>query len=40
VRLGRRFEIGPEARFYIMQVSNDSDPAWADWIGVRFGARF
>ena len=40
VRLRQRFEIGPEARFYIIQASSDSDPAWANWIGVRFGARF
>jgi hypothetical protein len=40
VRLGQRFEIGPEARFYIIQASSDSDPAWANWVGVRFGARF
>ena len=40
VRLGQRFEIGPEARFYILQADNDSDPAWADWFGVRFGVRF
>jgi hypothetical protein len=40
VRVGQRFEIGPEARFYIVQASSDSDPAWANWVGVRFGARF
>jgi hypothetical protein len=40
VRLGQRFEIGPEARFYIIQASTDPDPAWANWVGVRFGARF
>jgi hypothetical protein len=40
VRVGQRFEIGPEARFYIINISNDSDPAWANWFGVRFGVRF
>lgn len=40
VRVGQRFEIGPEARFYIINAGNDSDPAWANWVGVRVGARF
>jgi hypothetical protein len=31
----RRLELGPEARFYVIRVSNDSDPAWASFVGVR-----
>jgi hypothetical protein len=40
VRVGDRIEIGPEARFYIIRIDNDSDPAWANWIGARVGVRF
>jgi opacity protein-like surface antigen len=39
-RVSERIEIGPEARFYIIQVGNDSSPAWADWFGVRVGFSF
>jgi hypothetical protein len=39
-RLGVRFEVGPEARFYMIQPENDSSPAAAYWIGVRAGVRF
>ena len=35
-----RVELGPEARFYLIQPDNDSDPALAYWIGVRVGVRF
>jgi hypothetical protein len=40
VRAGERFEIGPEARFYIISASDDAAPAWAYWIGARLGVRF
>ena len=40
VQVGQRFEVGPEARFYIIHASNSSDPAWAYWIAGRFGIRF
>jgi hypothetical protein len=40
VRIGDRFEAGPEARFYIINAGNDSDPAWAYSIGGRIGVRF
>jgi opacity protein-like surface antigen len=41
VRVGSRFEIGPEARFFIMQAGDDgSAPSFAYWIGARFGVRF
>jgi hypothetical protein len=40
VRLGDRFEIGPEARFYFLRTSGGSDPSLAYWIGGRFGIRF
>lgn len=40
VRVADRLEIGPEARFYILRPDNDSDPAWANWIGARLGVRF
>jgi hypothetical protein len=40
VRIGERIEAGPEARFYLVRVGNDSDPAWATWIGARVGIRF
>ena len=39
-RIGPRVEAGPEARVYLIRVSNDSDPAWASWIGGRIGVRF
>jgi hypothetical protein len=40
IELGERFELGPEARFYMIQPENDSDPAMAYWIGFRVGLRF
>lgn len=40
IRFGRRFEAGPEARFYMIQPGNDADPAMAYWVGARFGVRF
>jgi hypothetical protein len=40
IRIGRRFEVGPEGRFYIIRAGDDSDPAWANWIGGRIGMRF
>jgi hypothetical protein len=40
VRLGRRFEVGPEARFYAIRAADDVDPAFAWWLGARFGVRF
>jgi hypothetical protein len=40
IALGRRFEIGPEARFYMIQPDSGSDPALAYWIGGRLGIRF
>jgi len=40
VRIGERFELGPEARFYMIKPDTDSDPALAYWIGVRFGVQF
>jgi hypothetical protein len=39
-RAGDRFELGPEARFYIVQPEDDPDPALAYWIGVRVGVKF
>jgi len=39
-RINDHLEIGPEARFFIIRAGNDSDPAWAQWIGVRVGFRF
>ena len=40
VRVNERIEIGPEARFFIIQADDGSSPAWADWIGFRVGVRF
>ena len=40
IRFARRLEAGPEARFYMIQPGNDSDPAMVYWVGVRFGVRF
>lgn len=40
VRVTDRVEIGPEARFYMIQPENDADPAMAYWIGARVGIRF
>lgn len=40
VRVGSRFEAGPEARFYMIQPDDGSAPAFAYWIGARFAARF
>jgi len=39
VRVGERVEIGPEGRFYVLRAENGSDPAWANWIGMRVGWR-
>ena len=38
--IGDRFEIGPETRFFMLTSDDDSLPAWAMWVGVRFGVRF
>lgn len=38
--IGDRFEIGPEARFFVLGSKDDSLPAWATWVGVRFAMRF
>jgi hypothetical protein len=35
----RRYEVGPEARFLVISSGTDSGPAYACWIGVRFGVR-
>jgi len=40
VRVGRQLEIGPEARFYILNADVDSSPAFASWLGGRIGVRF
>lgn len=40
IRVSDRVEAGPEARFYMIQPGNDSDPATAYWIGGRVGFRF
>jgi hypothetical protein len=40
VRFAQRFELGPEARFYIIRAGQGADPAWAYWIGVRLGVGF
>ena len=40
VRAGRRFEIGPEVRFFFLGSDTDSSPAIGYWIGARFGVRF
>ena len=40
IRVSDRVEVGPEARFYMIQPANDSDPATAYWIGGRVGFRF
>jgi hypothetical protein len=40
VKINERFEIGPEARFYVIRAGNSSDPAWASWFGVRVGTGF
>ena len=40
IRVGERLDVGPEARFYMIQPGNDSDPAMAYWIGGRLGVRF
>jgi opacity protein-like surface antigen len=40
VKINERFEIGPEARFYVINAGNGSDPAWASRIGGRVGMRF
>jgi hypothetical protein len=37
IRIGKRLELGPEARFYLIQPGNDSDPAMAYWVGGRLG---
>jgi hypothetical protein len=40
IRVGERVELGPEARFYMMQAGNDSDPGMAYWVGGRLGVQF
>jgi hypothetical protein len=40
LRAGTRFEVGPEARFLAFASDADSSPAFAYWIGGRFGVRF
>jgi hypothetical protein len=40
IRAGTHFEVGPEARFLILSSDTDSGPAFANWIGARFAARF
>ena len=40
VRAGGRFELGPEARFYILNADADSSPAFASWFAGRIGFRF
>ena len=40
VRAGSRFEVGPEARFLILDPQSGSAPAFATWFGVRFAIRF
>jgi hypothetical protein len=40
VRVGERLEVGPEGRFYVIRADNGSDPAWANWVGVRVGFGF
>jgi hypothetical protein len=40
VRVGRRFEVGPEARFLTMSSDDDASPAFAHWLGGRFAVRF
>jgi opacity protein-like surface antigen len=39
-RVNDRIEVGPEARFYMIQADNDSNPAFANWVGGRFAVRF
>ena len=38
--IGNRFEVGPEVRFFIILADEDSAPAYAYWLGGRFGIRF
>ena len=40
VRVARRFEIGPEIRFFLLRPDDDSSPAFVYWIGARVGVRF
>ena len=40
VRAGRRFELGPEVRFFFLGSKTDSSPAVGYWVGARFGVRF
>jgi opacity protein-like surface antigen len=40
VRVGERYEIGPEFRILGMWVDDDSNPATALWVGIRVGYRF
>jgi hypothetical protein len=40
VRVGQRFEVGPEARLLTLASDDDSSPAFVYWIGGRFGVRF
>ena len=39
-RLGARLEVGPEARFITVGSSNDSAPAFAQWVGGRMAIRW
>jgi len=40
VRVRSRVEVGPEARAFSMQASDDSNPALAYWVGLRLAYRF
>lgn len=40
VSVGKRYEVGPEARFFMLTSDNGSLPASAVWVGVRFAVRF
>jgi opacity protein-like surface antigen len=40
IRVGARFEVGPEARFITVGTSNDSAPAFAQSVGGRVGVRW
>jgi hypothetical protein len=40
IGIGRRYEVGPEARFLVLSAGTDSGPAYVYWVGARFGVRF
>jgi hypothetical protein len=40
IKVGERLEIGPEGRFYVIRAGHGSDPAWANWVGIRVGFGF